>query len=185
MSVKYRFCDLWQPTFLPDPQTISQLSTLPFSSPSLEIPGLQMWKKQPVLKTGHPCGLGQASGISGQPTALEETITHRDAFWLPVGILAQWEALSRINRFLVWVFSPQMGMQDPVFPPSFLFPPKFRPLLPLVQTIALVWSPNAVFFFKVELWPHHLFSTVYQIHWEFFNLVTGACPSPQLNVPYA
>ena len=36
-------------------------------------------------------------------------------------------------------------------PSTSLFPPKFRPLLPLVQTIVLVWSTNALIFslFKV------------------------------------
>lgn len=36
-------------------------------------------------------------------------------------------------------------------PSTSLFPPKFRPLLPLVQTIVLVWSTNALTFslFKV------------------------------------
>lgn len=78
-----------------------QLFALPFPSLPLEMPGLQMWKKQSVLKMGHPCSLGQTSRISRQSTSLEETVSHRDTFWFLMGILAQLRTLGRVHRILV------------------------------------------------------------------------------------
>lgn len=149
-----RFCQTHKP-FLSSPLSHSLPHPLRFQAS-------RCGKKQPVLKMGHPRGVGQASGISGQPTALEDTISHRDTFWLPVGILAQWKALSRINRFLVRVFSPQMGMNARSSVSSVLLIPT------QIQTFASscsndcigpVYKCCGIFFFKVKLWPRHLFST--------------------------
>lgn len=138
-------------------------SLLSHSLPYLELPGSQMREKQCIVNTadGPPCGIVQASGAPGSQCLWRNNLPQRHFLALhgdPGTIKDSWQSEygSGVSLFPIGK-NARSNVSDMSFAwlslTSSLFPPKFkfRPLLLLVQTTALVRSTNAVAtsFFKV------------------------------------
>lgn len=165
MLTKYRFCVQWQPTFLPDLQTISWALCSLILSPAPWEPELtdvgktvnsQYCKCTPSSLPPAVVRAAASPGSQHLPKKHSSPETPSDSCGDPGLIKAPGQSEQSSGVSLVPTGGNTRSSISDVFlewssPSTSLFPPKFRPLLPLVQTIVLVWSTNALTFslFKV------------------------------------